>query len=117
MNNLKEDKGSSSLRTSIGKTTIPPKEDYYAYDAVFSTLLRSPPHVSGYLNPQLFLSGYGYLPHESGKSGIQFCNFFNRLFRVEIFEYAMNPEYRMDANWDIFLSGDITRLSPVLYSS
>ena len=112
MNNLKEDKGSSSLQTSIGKTTIPAKEDYYAHDAVFSTLLRSPPHVSGYLNPQLFLSGYGYLPHESGESGRQFRNFLNRLFRVEIFEYAMNPEYRMDAKLGYFFIRRHNKIKP-----
>ena len=38
--------------------------------------LRPRPHVSGYLNPQLFLSGYGFRPHASGEFGSEsgyFC--------------------------------------------
>ena len=46
-----------------------------------------------FLNPQLFLCGYGFRPHVSGESGRRICkNFFNPHSRVEIFEYAMNPE-------------------------
>ena len=57
--------------------------------------LRPRPHVSGpFLNPQLFLSGYGFHPHVSGESGIRIRNFLNPLSRVQIFEYGMNPELR-----------------------
>ena len=44
------------------------------------------------LNPQLFLSGYGFRLHLSGESGIRIHNFLNPLSREEIFEYAMNPK-------------------------
>ena len=59
------------------------------------------PHVSGFFfypqpgadyPPQLFLSGYGFLPPVSGESGIRIRKFFNPLSRVQILEYAMNPE-------------------------
>ena len=54
------------------------------------------PHlqVSGYsFNPQLFLFGYGFRPHGvPDESGIQIRNFLNPISRVEIFEYAMNPD-------------------------
>ena len=50
-------------------------------------------HVSGYfLNPQLILSEHGFRPDASGESGVRIRNFLNPLSRVEIFEYAMNPE-------------------------
>ena len=45
-----------------------------------------------FLNPQLFLCGYAFRPHVSGESGRRICKFFNPHSRVEIFEYAMNPE-------------------------
>ena len=45
-----------------------------------------------FLNPQLFLCGYGFRPHVSGESGRKICEFLNPHSRVEIFEYAMNPE-------------------------
>ena len=45
-----------------------------------------------FLNPQLFLCGYGFRPHVSGESGRKICEFFNPHSRVEIFEYVMNPE-------------------------
>ena len=45
-----------------------------------------------FLNPQLFLSGFGFLPHVSGASVIRIRNFLKPLSRVEIFEYASNPE-------------------------
>ena len=62
-------------------------------------LLRPRPHVwheSGYfMNPQLFLCGFGFRPHVSGVSDIRIRNFLNLLSRVvEIFEYAMDPESR-----------------------
>ena len=54
------------------------------------------PHlqVSGYsFNPQLFLFGYGFRPHGvPDESGIRIRNFLNPTSRVEIFEYAMNPD-------------------------
>ena len=45
-----------------------------------------------FLNPQLFLSGYGFRPHVSGESDKWIRNFLNHVSRVEIFEYVMNPE-------------------------
>ena len=39
-----------------------------------------------FLNPQLFLSGYGYRPHAHGEFASKSGNFFNPLSRVEIFE-------------------------------
>ena len=40
----------------------------------------------------LFFFGNGFRPLLSGESGIRIRNFFNPLSRVEIFEYALNPE-------------------------
>ena len=45
-----------------------------------------------FFNPKLFLSGFGFSPHVSGESSIRIPKFFNPLSRVEIFEYAMNPD-------------------------
>ena len=45
-----------------------------------------------FLNSQLFLFGYGYRQHESGKSGIRIRTFFNPLSRMKILEYVMYPE-------------------------
>ena len=45
-----------------------------------------------FLNPLFFLSGFGFRPHVSGESCIRIRNFLNPLSRMEIFEYAMNPE-------------------------
>ena len=42
-----------------------------------------------FLNPQLFLSRYGFRSHVSGESGRRIRNFLNPLFRVKIFEFAM----------------------------
>ena len=47
-----------------------------------------------FLNPQLFLCRFGFRPHVSGESQKRIRNFLNPLSRVEIFEYAMNPELR-----------------------
>ena len=59
-----------------------------------------------FLNPQLFLSRCGFRPHVSGESGTG-SDFLNPLSRVEIFEYAMNPEScGLIKN---FLPGDVTR--------
>ena len=43
-----------------------------------------------FLNPQLFLSGYGFRPHVSGVSGRRIRNFLDQLSRVETFESALN---------------------------
>ena len=44
-----------------------------------------------FLNPQLFLSGFGFESStRSGGSSIRIRNFLNPLSRMEIFEYAMN---------------------------
>ena len=64
-----------------------------------------------FMNPQLFLSGFGLCPHVSGKSGIQSHNW----LRIR------SPEWKfLNALWivrtlnlDIFLSDDLTRSSPV----
>ena len=56
-----------------------------------------------FLNPQLFLSGYGFRPHVSGESGIRIRNFFNPLSRVEIFGYAVKTEIVWTVNADIFI--------------
>ena len=48
------------------------------------------------------------------ESGIHIRNFLNALSRVEIFEYAMNPQ-SCERLIRIFLSGDVTRPSPGLY--
>ena len=46
-----------------------------------------------FFNPQLFLSGYGFRPSVSGESGSRrIRKFLNPLSRVQILEYAMNPE-------------------------
>ena len=45
-----------------------------------------------FLNPQLFLSGFGFRPHVSGESGMRTRNFLNPFSRAEIFKHAMNPE-------------------------
>ena len=45
-----------------------------------------------FLNPQLFLSGFGFRPHVSGEYGMRPRNFLNKFSRTEIFEHAMNPE-------------------------
>ena len=45
-----------------------------------------------FFNPLFFISGFGFRPHVSGESGIRIRNFLNPLSRMEIFEYAMNPE-------------------------
>ena len=52
------------------------------------------PHVSVFfLNPQLFLSGYGFRPSVSGESGSRrIRKFLNPLSSLQILEYAMNPE-------------------------
>ena len=68
-----------------------------------------------FLNPQLFLSGYSFRPRASGVSGIRICNLLNPLFRVEMFEYATNPESCGPLIRISFLFGDLTRSSPVLY--
>ena len=47
-----------------------------------------------FFNPQLFLCGFGFQPHVSGESEKRNRDFLNLLSRVEIFEYAMNPERR-----------------------
>ena len=78
--------------------------------------LRPRPHVSDpFLNPQLFLSGYGSHPHVSCESGMRIRNFLNPLSRVQIFEYGMNPELCGRQIRIFFLSGDVTRSSPVIY--
>ena len=69
------DKGESTIKQIPGKVIQVP-----------STRIRV------FLNPQLFLSGYSFRPHVSGESGIRIHNFLNPLSRVEIFEYAMNPD-------------------------
>ena len=68
-----------------------------------------------FLNPQLFLSGYSFRPRASGDFGIRICNLLNPLFRVEMFEYATNPESCGPLIRISFLFGDVTRSSPVLY--
>ena len=50
-----------------------------------------------FLNPRLFLCGYGYRPHVSGESGRRICNFLNPLSRVDIFRN------RVDAKSGYFL--------------
>ena len=60
-------------------------------------------YVSEYLNPQLFLCGFGFRSYVSGESGIRIRTFLNPLSRVEIFECAMNPESCVDAKSRIFL--------------
>ena len=78
------------------------------------------PHlqVSGYFfNPQLFLFGYGFRPHGvPDESGIQIRNFLNPISRVEIFEYAMNPDSCSPLIRIFFLSRGVIRSSnPVFY--
>ena len=78
------------------------------------------PHlqVSGYsFNPQLFLFGYGFRPHGvPDESGIRIRNFLNPTSRVEIFEYAMNPDSCRPLIWIFFKSRGVTRSSnPVFY--
>ena len=68
-----------------------------------------------FLNPQLFLSGYSFRPRASGDSGIRICNLLNPLFRVEMFQYATNPESCGPLIRISSLFGDVTRSSPVLY--
>ena len=46
------------------------------------------------LTPQLFLCGFGFRPHVAGESAIRIRNFLNPLSRVEMFEYATNPQDR-----------------------
>ena len=43
-----------------------------------------------FLNPQLFLSGYGFRPRVSGVSGRRIRNVLDQLSRVETFESALN---------------------------
>ena len=45
-----------------------------------------------FLTLQLFLSGFGCRPHVAGESAIRIRNFLNPLSRVEMFEYATNPQ-------------------------
>ena len=58
----------------------------------FSLSLAPSARIRTFFNPQLFLPGYGFRPHIFGESGIRIRNVLNPLFRVEIFEYTMNPE-------------------------
>ena len=45
-----------------------------------------------FFNQQLFLSGYSLHPHVSEESSIRIHYFLNPLSRMEIFEYAVDPE-------------------------
>ena len=56
---------------------------------------RPRPYVSGYFLIRYFFSPVLALnrPHVSGESGIRIRNFLNPLSRMEISEYAMNPEW------------------------
>ena len=40
----------------------------------------------------LDIFGYGFRPHISDETGIRIRNVLNPLSRMEIFEYAVNPE-------------------------
>ena len=58
--------------------------------------------IRRFLNPQCFLCVFGLRPHVSSVSGIRIRIFFNPLFRVEIFEYAMPIQNHMDAKSGYF---------------
>ena len=61
-----------------------------------------------FLNPQLFLSGYGYRPHVSGEFDSESGN---TLSKVEKNISATNPITCGRVNPDIFLSDDVKRVS------
>ena len=46
------------------------------------------------LTPQLFLCGFGFRSHVAGESAIRIRTFLNPVSRVEMFEYATNPQDR-----------------------
>ena len=48
--------------------------------------------IQRFYESAIFLCGFGFRPYVSAESGIRIRNFLNPLSRVEIFEYAMNPE-------------------------
>ena len=48
--------------------------------------------IQMFLNPQFFLSGFGFRRHLSGESGIRIRNFLNPLSIMETLEYTMNRE-------------------------
>ena len=69
-----------------------------------------------FLNPQLFLSGYGFRPSVSGESGSRrIRKFLNPLFQSANSWIRYESGIVWTPNPDIFSSGDITRSSPVLY--
>ena len=61
-----------------------------------------------FLNPQLFLSGYGFRPHVFGESGIRILNVLNRLL-------IRNPESCGRQMRIFFIIPCVTRANPVLY--
>ena len=54
-----------------------------------------------FFNPQLFLCGFAFHPHVSGKSGMRTRNFFKCTFHSGNFEYAKNLESCGWSNPDI----------------
>ena len=87
------------------------------FKPILRTNFRPGPPVSGkFFNPQLYLSGYGFCPHVSGKSGILIGQFFNPLSRVEIFEWAMNQESCGRLIRIFFSSTEVTRSRQVFFT-
>ena len=77
----------------------------------------TPYHVSGYFLIRdffFFADSVSVHTYPVNPPGVRIRNLFNPLSRVEIFEYAMNPEI-VDVRSGIFLSGDVTKSSPILY--
>ena len=67
-----------------------------------------------FLNPQLFLSGYGFRPPVSSESGIRISTFLIRTLEWKILNVPWNPE-SCGRLIRIFLPGDVTISSTVLY--
>ena len=70
------------------------KEKKFAISRLRSRFRSSIHTYPDILTPQLFLCGFGFRPHVAGESAIRIRNFLNPLSRVEMFEYATNPQDR-----------------------
>ena len=66
-----------------------------------------------FLNPYLFLSGYGFRPHVSDECGIRICSVLNPLSAPEWKVLStLRIRNRVDAKSGYFLSVDVRRSSP-----
>lgn len=65
-------------------------------------------HIWMFLNPQLFLGGFGFCPHE-GVSSIQVCNLFESSLRSGNFLVCFESEILWTLNVVICSSSDVRR--------